>query len=60
MGVGGGGIGVIQLHDSDRALYFYYSCISPTSDHQALDPRVWGPLLCGVPSEDLVCIVSEM
>ena len=60
MGVGGGGIRVIQLHDIDRALHFYYSCISPTSDHQALDPRVRGPLLCGAPSEDLVRVVSEM
>ena len=29
------------------ALYFYYYCIniSSTSDHQALDPGGWGPLL---------------
>ena len=27
------------------ALYFYYCYISSTSDHQALDPRVWGPLI---------------
>ena len=54
-GVGGwGGIGVIHLHYIDCALYFYYYYISPTSDHQASDPRV------GVPSEDLVCILSGM
>ena len=27
------------------ALYFYYSDTTSTSDHQALDPRGWGPLL---------------
>ena len=37
------------LGDNPSALhllctYFYYYCISPTSDHQALDPRGWGPL----------------
>ena len=26
------------------ALYFYYYCISSTSDDQALVPRGWGPL----------------
>ena len=26
------------------ALYFYYDYISCTSDHQALDPRGWGPM----------------
>lgn len=26
------------------ALYFYYYYINSTSDHQALDPRGWGPL----------------
>ena len=29
------------------ALYFYYGYSSSTSDHQALDPRGWGPLLKG-------------
>ena len=28
------------------ALYYYY--ISSISDHQALDPRGWVPLLCGI------------
>ena len=36
------GWGVIQVHYSYYACYFYY--ISSTSDHQALDPRGWGPL----------------
>ena len=31
-------------------LYFYY-CIICTSDHQALDPGGWGPLLYGMPCE---------
>ena len=49
-GVGGwGGIGVIQLHYIDCALYFYYYYISPTSDHQASDPRVGGPCSVGFP-----------
>lgn len=26
-------------------IYSYYYYTSSTSDHQALDPRVWGPLL---------------
>ena len=26
------------------SVYFYYDYISSTSDHQALDPRGWGPL----------------
>ena len=30
-------------------LYFYYYYISSTSDHQALDPESWGPLLCTMP-----------
>ena len=25
--------------------YFYHYCISSTSDHQALDPGGWGPLI---------------
>ena len=27
------------------ALHFYCYYISPTKDHQALDPRSWGPLI---------------
>ena len=38
----GGGFRVIQVHYIYCALYFYY--ISPTSDHQALDPGGWGLL----------------
>ena len=39
-GVGrGNGLGMIQVHCIYFALYFYYYCISSTSDHQALDRR---------------------
>jgi len=36
---------MIQVHYMYLALYFYYYYISPTSDHQMLDPGGWGPLL---------------
>ena len=39
-----GGFRMIQVHYSYCALYFYYYYISLTSDHQALDPKGWGPL----------------
>ena len=39
----GGGFEMIQVHYIYCALYFYY--ISSTSDHQALDPGGWGPLV---------------
>ena len=39
MDCGGGGFGIIQMHYIDCVLYFYYSYISFTSDHQALYPR---------------------
>ena len=35
---------MIQVYDIYCAFYFYYYYISSTSDHQALDPRGWGPL----------------
>ena len=35
---------MIQVYYNYCALYFYYYCISSTSDHQALDSRGWGPL----------------
>ena len=35
-----------QVHDIYYALNFYYYYISSTSDHQALDPEGWGPVLC--------------
>ena len=41
---------MIQAHYIDCALYFYYYYISSTSDHQALDPEGWGPLM----SKDLI------
>ena len=34
-----------QTHYIYCALYFYYYYVISTSDHQALDPRGWGPLL---------------
>ena len=40
----GDGFGMIQVHYIYYALYFYVYYISSTSDHQALDPRGWGPL----------------
>ena len=43
-GGSGDGLGMIQAHYIYCALYSYYYCISSTSDHQALDPRGWGPL----------------
>ena len=47
LGSSGGwdGLGIIQTHYIYCEFYFYYYYISSTSDHQALDPRVWGPLL---------------
>ena len=41
----GDGLGMIQAPDIHCALGFYHYCISSTSDHQALDPRGWGPLV---------------
>ena len=35
---------MIQAHHIYCVLYFYNYYISSTSDHQALDPRGWGPL----------------
>ena len=46
---GGDGLGMIQVHYTYCTLYFCYF-ISSTSDHQALDPRGWGPLDCKIPS----------
>ena len=41
----GNGFRMIQAHYVYCALYFYYYCISSTSDHQALDPgEGWGCL----------------
>ena len=39
------GFRMFQVHYMYCALYFYYYCISFTSDHQGLDPGSWGPLL---------------
>ena len=38
-------MGMIQVHCIYCVLYFYYYYICSTSDHQALDPGGWGPLL---------------
>ena len=43
----GDGLGMIEARYIYCALYFYYYCISSTSDHWALDPGVWGPLVLG-------------
>ena len=47
--------GMTPVHYLYCTLYFSYPYISSTSDHQALNPRVWGPLqynvLCGVPEK---------
>ena len=44
---------MIQAHYTYCALYFYYYCISSTSEPQAFDPRGRGPLL--VPMEAGLC-----
>ena len=41
----GDGFRMIQAHYIYCALNFYFYYISSTSDHQALDPRGWGPQL---------------
>ena len=41
----GDGLGMIGAQDIYDALYFYYYSSSSTSNHQALDPGGWGPLL---------------
>ena len=40
----GDGFRMIQAHSIYCELYFYYYYISSTSDHQTLDPGVWGAL----------------
>ena len=46
-GVAGRGVTfrMIRAHHIYYTFYFNYYYISSTSDHQALDPRGWGPLL---------------
>ena len=44
-GGGSDGFEMIRAHYIYCALYFYYYYVSSTSDHQALDPGGWGPLL---------------
>ena len=45
--MGWDGFGMIQAHYIFCVIYFYYYYISSISGHQALDPRVWGPLVYG-------------
>ena len=54
----GDGFRMIQVHFIYCVLYFC-SCISSTSDHQALDPGAWGPLLYGkiTPKRADICVV---
>ena len=42
---GGDGLQMIQAHGIYCAFSFRYYYISSTSDHQALDPGGWGPLV---------------
>ena len=42
--VRGDGFRMIQVHYIYFELYFYYYCISSTSDHLILDPEGWGLL----------------
>lgn len=44
----GSSFGMIQARYISCALYFYYYPISSSSDHQASEPRGWGPLLAHV------------
>ena len=44
-GSGGDGLVMLQVHYIYCAFYFYNYYISFTSDHQALDPGGWGPLM---------------
>ena len=41
----GDGVRMIRVHYIYYALYFCYYYNSSTSDHQALGPGVWGPLI---------------
>ena len=46
--------------DSSAYIYcaLYYYCISSTSDHQSLDSRAWGPLVCKIAL--LFLVLKEM
>ena len=44
-GQSGDGLGMVQVCYIYGALYFYYYCISSTSDHQSLDRGGWDPCL---------------
>ena len=43
LGVGEDGLGMTRVHYMYCAFCLYFDYISPTSDHQALDPGGWGP-----------------
>ena len=48
----GDGFRMIPEHYIYCALHFYYYHISSSSDHQALDPRGWGPLHYALPANN--------
>ena len=55
MGWSGGDVfQMIQEHYIYCALYFYYYYISSTSDHQALYPGGWGPIVYNTGGQNLV------
>ena len=43
-GLGRAGLRMLQVHYTHCTLHFCFRGISSTSDHQALNPRGWGPL----------------
>ena len=60
LGRGCDGLGMIQAHCMYYTLYFYYYCISCTSDHQALDGGGWGPLLQRAVQTGNTCVTGEL
>ena len=48
------GFAMIQAHYIHCVLYFYYYYISSTSDHQALDPGGWGPLVQAITQKNFI------
>ena len=60
LGRGCDGLGMTQAHCMYYALYFYYYCISCTSDHQALDGGGWGPLLQRAVHTGNTCVTGEL
>ena len=54
--MGWDGFGMIQAHYIFCVIYLYYYYISSISGHQALDPRVWGPLVYGTLSHPYLVV----